>query len=123
MKNESDVERVAQILHRQWVEWARDLYPEVYPERRGRWDSYFVPYRILDEEVKDIDRKLAKEILLHVNLDNPTSIFWNMVEIAEYLLEFYPKELFTYPGGENDRQAFVLALSNAVKKIHELEDR
>lgn len=56
-------EKLAALEHDQWVEWAKVVEAEVSPERRKRWQKYYVPYDELDEEVKDQDRVWADKIL------------------------------------------------------------
>ncbi len=58
----TDVERLAEAEHEQWVRWARDLLerePGISQARRERWSKLFVPYAELSEESKEQDRKEA----------------------------------------------------------------
>jgi len=57
------VERVAEVEHAQWVAWSREVAPEVSPERRARWAKYWIPYKDLPEEVKELDRQWARKAI------------------------------------------------------------
>jgi hypothetical protein len=57
------VERVAEVEHEQWTFWSKSIAPEVSPERRARWERYWVPYKDLPEEVKEQDRIWARKAL------------------------------------------------------------
>jgi hypothetical protein len=63
MSAESLLERLAELEHEQWVAWAKAVAAEVSPERRARWEAYFVPYALLPEEVKEQDREWARKVL------------------------------------------------------------
>jgi hypothetical protein len=57
------VERVAEVEHEQWVTWSKSVAPEVSPERRARWQKYWVPYKDLPDDVKEQDRVWARKAL------------------------------------------------------------
>jgi hypothetical protein len=57
------VERMAEVEHQQWTEWSKNVAPEVSPERRARWQKYWVPYKDLPEAVKEQDREWARKAL------------------------------------------------------------
>ncbi len=57
------VERVAEVEHEQWTAWSKNVAPEVSPERRARWEKYWVPYKDLPDEVKEQDRIWARKAL------------------------------------------------------------
>jgi hypothetical protein len=57
------VERVAEVEHEQWTEWSKSVAPEVSPERRARWEKYWIPYDDLPEEVKEQDRIWARKAI------------------------------------------------------------
>jgi hypothetical protein len=57
------VERVAEVEHQQWMTWSKEVAPEVSPERRARWEKYWVPYDDLPENVKEQDRIWARKAL------------------------------------------------------------
>lgn len=52
------LERLAEIEHEQWMQWARTLMEKegaLSEERKERWRSLFVPYDELPEEWKEFD--------------------------------------------------------------------
>lgn len=57
------VERVAEVEHAQWMAWSQQVAPEVSPERRARWRKYWVPYKDLPEEIKELDRVWARKAI------------------------------------------------------------
>lgn len=57
------IEKLAALEHEQWMAWAKDVMDEVSPERKARWQPYFIPYSELPEEVKELDRKFARKVL------------------------------------------------------------
>jgi hypothetical protein len=57
------VERVAAVEHEQWMAWSKTVAPEVSPQRRARWEKYWVPYKKLPEEVKEQDRIWARKAI------------------------------------------------------------
>ncbi len=57
------LERLAELEHEQWVAWARAVMGEVSPERRARWQAFFVPYAELPEEVKEQDCAWARKVM------------------------------------------------------------
>ena len=57
-----DLERLAALEHEQWNYWTQAVAPEVSEERRTRWESYWVPYEQLTEEVKEYDRVWARKV-------------------------------------------------------------
>jgi hypothetical protein len=57
------VERVAAVEHEQWTEWSKSVAPEVSPARRARWQKYWVPYKDLPEDVKELDRAWARKAI------------------------------------------------------------
>lgn len=60
------IEEISSIIHDLWMGWAKILLesePWITKERKERWESCFVPYEQLSEEMKDLDRKFAKIIL------------------------------------------------------------
>ena len=57
------LERLAELEHEQWVSWSKGVAHEVSPERRRRWQEYWVPYDALPEEVKEEDRVWARKVL------------------------------------------------------------
>ena len=57
------LEKLAALEHKQWVHWSRAVAHEVSPERRARWEKYWVPYEELPEDVKEADREWARKVL------------------------------------------------------------
>jgi uncharacterized membrane protein len=57
------VEAVAAIEHEQWTTWSKSVAAEVSPERRARWEKYWVPYEELPEDVKELDRIWARKVI------------------------------------------------------------
>jgi len=57
------VERVAEVEHEQWTEWSKSVAPEVSPARRARWQKYWVPYKDLPDDVKELDRAWARRAI------------------------------------------------------------
>ncbi len=62
MKALLDLERLAALEHEQWNYWTQAVAPEVSKERRRLWESYWVPYEWLTEEVKEYDRGWARKV-------------------------------------------------------------
>lgn len=60
------LERIATIEHQQWTEWSKAVAGEVSPERRARWEKYWIPYDQLPEDVKELDREWARKVLAEV---------------------------------------------------------
>jgi hypothetical protein len=60
-------EQVAIIIHDLWMGWAKTLIesePDLSQERKERWiNECFKPYDELSEEMKNLDRKFAKQII------------------------------------------------------------
>lgn len=67
MKTDKELrEKLAELEHQQWEEWARSLIKsgeKLSPERLDRWANLFIPYSKLTEKQKDQDRKWADKIL------------------------------------------------------------
>jgi hypothetical protein len=57
------VERVAEVEHEQWTTWSKSVAHEVSPERRARWEKYWIPYKDLPDDVKEQDRVWARKAL------------------------------------------------------------
>lgn len=64
-------EQVAIIIHELWMGWAKTLIasePGLSQERKERWEKEcFKPYDELSEEMKNLDRKFAKQIVQKLN--------------------------------------------------------
>jgi hypothetical protein len=61
------IEKVAAQIHIHWMEWARELIksePNISKERKERWEQEcFMDFESLSEEMKELDRKFAREII------------------------------------------------------------
>ena len=57
------LEQLAVLEHEQWIEWTRGVARDLWPERRKRWQEYWVPYNQLPESAKDFARKWAQKVL------------------------------------------------------------
>lgn len=54
-------EELARLAHRLWVHWSKHIADEepISKERLDRWESYWVPFGELPEDVKQTDRDLV----------------------------------------------------------------
>ena len=59
------IEKLAALEHQQWVEWSKELSEkeQLSEERQKRWQTLWVPYNELPENMKDHDRKWAKKVI------------------------------------------------------------
>lgn len=71
------IERLAAIEHEQWIKWSQDIASKesLSEARLKRWKSLWIPYSELSDEMKEHDRKWAKEALKVLN--NGYSIIYN----------------------------------------------
>jgi len=56
------LERIADQVHRIWVEWTKQVSRRVKPVWRERWRRLWIEYDRLPESEKDKDRKFARKI-------------------------------------------------------------
>lgn len=63
MKSKGLLDKLAEIEHEQWVQWANAVKGEVSLERAKRWEGYMVPYSELSEKAKDMDRLWATKVI------------------------------------------------------------
>lgn len=68
IENEGELlELVSEKIHNHWMIWAKELIasePNISTERKNRWESEcFLNYENLSEEMKELDRKFATEII------------------------------------------------------------
>lgn len=65
------IDLIAEIIHQNWMSWAMELLKNesnISSERTERWQKEcFVEYKDLTPEMKDLDRKFAKEIITVIN--------------------------------------------------------
>ena len=69
--NSDLVEKVASLLHDQWMDMARGLIKkgEISQETQDRWArECFMPYAKLTERMKEIDRVFARRIVNHLEI-------------------------------------------------------
>jgi hypothetical protein len=60
-----DVERLASLIHDEWVSWSKELASKeklLGSERVERWKSLWVPYAELSETMKEHDREWARKV-------------------------------------------------------------
>lgn len=59
------LEELAALEHDQWVEWSKNLADSepISEPRLNRWEDYWCDYSELEEDVKEKDRELAKDVI------------------------------------------------------------
>jgi len=65
------LEKLADLEHRQWEQWAKKLIetePNLSSKRVDRWNELFRPYDELPEEWKEYDREWARIVIREVTL-------------------------------------------------------
>ncbi len=73
MSVQSDLEeKLSEHVHHLWMGWARIIMNEekLSSERVARWTECFVSYDELSEEMKELDRKFARQFLEIINTHN-----------------------------------------------------
>ena len=65
MDEDKLIEKLAELEHTKWMEWARHILSEetITTQRVQRWVRNFVPYDELSEGEKEKDRVLARRVL------------------------------------------------------------
>jgi hypothetical protein len=63
MMDDSLLERLAEVEYEQWMAWSQSVAEEVSAERLQRWQTCWVPYPDLPEDVKELDRIWARKVL------------------------------------------------------------
>lgn len=65
MTEEELRDKIADLQHKQWIQWAKTLMSNenLSSERRERWFKLFIPYEDLSEESKNQDREWADRFL------------------------------------------------------------
>lgn len=65
MSKDNLIEKLAELEHIKWMEWARHILTEetISTQRVQRWVRNFVPYGDLSEGEKEKDRVLARRVL------------------------------------------------------------
>lgn len=56
-------EKIAELIHEEWMVWAKSVESEVSLERRSRWRECYCPYMLLSEEDKNKDREYVDKII------------------------------------------------------------
>ncbi len=70
IKKKKMVEELAELEHKQWMKWAKDILKteNITEERAKRWrEESFKSYKDLTEEQKDMDKEWANKVLKIVN--------------------------------------------------------
>lgn len=65
MDKQDLIEKLAELEHEQWMEWAKNISSKenISEERLKRWKTLYVPYDDLSEEMKEEDRKWARKVV------------------------------------------------------------
>lgn len=63
--NEELLESLSQLEHQQWMSWAKTMLEteKISEQRKLQWESYFVPYHQLPENIKELDRNYARKVI------------------------------------------------------------
>lgn len=58
-------EKIAEVLHDIWMEWSKEIAPleNISFDRYRRWVELWVPYKKLNNEMKEQYRQLAERVL------------------------------------------------------------
>jgi hypothetical protein len=58
-------EKIAEVLHDVWMEWSKEIASseDISFDRYQRWVGLWVPYKELNNEMKEQDRQLAERVL------------------------------------------------------------
>ncbi len=65
-KEETDLlEKLATLEHQQWMSWAKNLIKteKISAQTITRWETYFVPYHQLPDEIKELDRVYGRKVI------------------------------------------------------------
>ncbi len=66
IKEELDLlETLAELEHQQWMNWAKQIMQKekLSQETTKRWKNYFIPYKDLPEDIKELDRNYARKVI------------------------------------------------------------
>lgn len=65
MNNTELLEKLASLEHDQWMRWAKDILRDenISSATRERWESSFIPYGELSDDLKELDREFARKTL------------------------------------------------------------
>lgn len=64
------IEELSSAIHDWWMDWAKTImkFEKLSEERSKRWESCFVPYADLSEEMKEKDREIARDFMKIMDL-------------------------------------------------------
>lgn len=59
------IERLSEEIHNIWCKWATSIMQTetISQERADRWKSCMIPYQELSEDMKELDRVVARQLL------------------------------------------------------------
>jgi hypothetical protein len=57
------LELVSELIHDEWVEWAKQIEHEVAEDRKNRWNTVYIPYDDLSEDMKEKDRNYGRKVI------------------------------------------------------------
>ena len=62
------LEGLAALEHRKWCRWAQSMIERehISEETRNRWNSFFVDYKDLPEDIKEYSRNNARNVMMHI---------------------------------------------------------
>jgi len=63
MREDDLLEGLAEVEREQWRHWLQSVAAEGSAERRRCWQACWVPYQVLPEDVKELDRFWARKVL------------------------------------------------------------
>ena len=74
------IEYLASLEHDLWCEWSKEIVKteHISHTRSKCWESFWIPYGLLSEEIKEHDRKWARKVLKTVR-DNEA--FWRKNDV------------------------------------------
>jgi len=104
-----DIERLASLIHDEWISWSKTLASkgEVTSEKEKAWEKYWVPYDQLNEEVKDMDREWAYKVATLrndpiVTIQVPINSGWTIEQQGTHIkAEYYDPEEEECPKAKN----------------------
>jgi len=68
-----DIEKIAELEHKQWAHWTKYMLDNLTPDNIKRWRNQIdTPYSNLTELEKDSDRKWARKAIDILNKSNIT---------------------------------------------------
>jgi hypothetical protein len=63
--DEELLERLSDLEHQQWANWAQSILKSetISEERKERWNTMFVNYEYLPDNIKEYDREYARKVM------------------------------------------------------------